>query len=149
MKHGHCHRRSPPAVRYVFWDRKGILLTELMTPWTTITSEVYCETLNKLRRLIKKKTARDDHYRRRSPARQRTAPHRSSHKCCNQALQLGDFRPLFLQSGPGAKRLPSLHQEGRSGWLPSASTPTKSSWMESTTGCITRRYLSLMRDYKN
>jgi hypothetical protein len=38
-----------------FWDRKGILLTEFMAPGTTITSEVYCETLNKLRRSIKNK----------------------------------------------------------------------------------------------
>jgi histone-lysine N-methyltransferase SETMAR len=39
----------------VFWDRKGILLTEFMAPGTTITSEVYCETLNKLRRSIQSK----------------------------------------------------------------------------------------------
>ena len=39
----------------VFWDRKGILLTEFMAPGTTIMSEVYCETLNKLRRLIQNK----------------------------------------------------------------------------------------------
>jgi transposase len=39
----------------VFWGRKGILLTEFMAPGTTITSEVYCETLNKLRRSIQKK----------------------------------------------------------------------------------------------
>jgi hypothetical protein len=39
----------------VFWDRKGILLTEFMAPGTTITSEVYCETLNKLRRPIENK----------------------------------------------------------------------------------------------
>ena len=38
-----------------FWDRKGILLTEFMAPGTTITSEVYCETLNKLRRSIQNK----------------------------------------------------------------------------------------------
>jgi histone-lysine N-methyltransferase SETMAR len=39
----------------VFWDRKGILSTEFMAPGTTITSEVYCETLNKLQRLIQNK----------------------------------------------------------------------------------------------
>ena len=39
----------------VFWDRKGILLTEFMTPGTTITSEVYYETLKKLRRSIQNK----------------------------------------------------------------------------------------------
>jgi len=51
---------APAAVRYVFWDRKGIFLTELKAPGTTVMSEVYCVTLNKLRRLIKK-TARDAH----------------------------------------------------------------------------------------
>jgi len=44
-----------PAVRYVLWDCKGILLTEFMAPGTTITSRVYCETLNKLWRLIQNK----------------------------------------------------------------------------------------------
>jgi histone-lysine N-methyltransferase SETMAR len=39
----------------VFWDRKGILLTEFMAPGPTITSEVYCETLHKLRRSIQNK----------------------------------------------------------------------------------------------
>ena len=39
----------------VFWDRKGILLTESMAPGTTVTSEVYCETLHKLRKLIQNK----------------------------------------------------------------------------------------------
>jgi len=48
----------PPAARYVLWDRKGILLAQFMAPGTTQTSEVYCETLNKIRRVIQK-TARD------------------------------------------------------------------------------------------
>ena len=39
----------------IFWDCKGILLTEFMTPGTTITSEVYCEMLHKLRRSIQNK----------------------------------------------------------------------------------------------
>jgi len=39
----------------IFWDRKGILLTEFMAPGTTITSEVYCGTLHKLRRSIQNK----------------------------------------------------------------------------------------------
>jgi len=39
----------------VFWDHKGILLTEFMVPGTTITSEVCCETLNNLRRSIQNK----------------------------------------------------------------------------------------------
>jgi hypothetical protein len=29
----------------VFWDRKGVLMVEFMQQGTTITSEVYCETL--------------------------------------------------------------------------------------------------------
>jgi hypothetical protein len=39
----------------VFWDRKGILLTEFMAPGTTIKSEVYYEMLNKLQRSIQNK----------------------------------------------------------------------------------------------
>jgi len=39
----------------VFWDRKGILLTEFLASGTTITSEVYCEMPNKLRRSIQNK----------------------------------------------------------------------------------------------
>jgi len=39
----------------VFWNHKGILLTEFMAPGTTIMSEVYCETLNKLQRSIQNK----------------------------------------------------------------------------------------------
>lgn len=36
----------------VFWDQKGVLLVDFMEPGTTITSQVYCETLSKLRRAI-------------------------------------------------------------------------------------------------
>lgn len=36
----------------VFWDRKGVLLIEFMTPGTTINADAYCETLKKLRRAI-------------------------------------------------------------------------------------------------
>jgi transposase len=42
----------------VFWDHKGILLTEFMAPGTTIMSEVYCKTLNKLQRSIQNKRRR-------------------------------------------------------------------------------------------
>jgi len=42
----------------VFWDCKGNLLTEFMAPGTTITSEIYCEILNKLRRSIQNKQRR-------------------------------------------------------------------------------------------
>ncbi|KAL4119599.1 hypothetical protein QTP88_012398 [Uroleucon formosanum] len=33
----------------VFWDEKGVLLVDFMERGTTITADVYCETLNKLR----------------------------------------------------------------------------------------------------
>jgi [histone H3]-lysine36 N-dimethyltransferase SETMAR len=36
----------------VFWDEKGVLLVDFMERGTTITADVYCETLNKLRRAI-------------------------------------------------------------------------------------------------
>ena len=36
----------------VFWDRKGVLLTEFMPKGTTINSDRYCETLTKLKRAI-------------------------------------------------------------------------------------------------
>jgi len=39
----------------VYWDRKGIFLTEFVAPGTTIMSEVYCGTLHKLRRSIQNK----------------------------------------------------------------------------------------------
>lgn len=39
----------------VFWDAKGILLVDFMERGTTITSAVYCETLNRLRRAIQNK----------------------------------------------------------------------------------------------
>lgn len=39
----------------VFWDSKGILLTEFMEPGTTINAAVYRETLRKLRRAIQNK----------------------------------------------------------------------------------------------
>jgi hypothetical protein len=42
----------------VFSHCKGIFLTEFMAPDTTITSEVYCETLNKLRSSIQNKRPR-------------------------------------------------------------------------------------------
>ena len=107
----------PPTVRYVkemmakvIWEGKGILLTELMAPGNTITSEVYCETLNKLRMSIQNKQ-RGCSLKASFSCTTTRDPNRGSHKCFNQALQLGDFRPPSLQSGPGAKRLPSLHQD--------------------------------------
>jgi hypothetical protein len=39
----------------VFWDRKGVLMVEFMQQATTITSQVYCETLEKICRDIQNK----------------------------------------------------------------------------------------------
>jgi hypothetical protein len=43
-------------IAIVFWDKKGVLMVEFTQQGTTITSEVYCETLiikiNKLHRAI-------------------------------------------------------------------------------------------------
>jgi histone-lysine N-methyltransferase SETMAR len=38
-----------------FWDRQGVLMVEFMQQRTIITSYVYCETLEKLRRAIQNK----------------------------------------------------------------------------------------------
>jgi hypothetical protein len=40
---------------YVFWDKKGVLVVELMQQGATITSEVYCETLKIILRAIQNK----------------------------------------------------------------------------------------------
>jgi hypothetical protein len=40
----------------VFWDWKGVVTVEFMQKGTTITSEVYYETLKKLRRDIQNKS---------------------------------------------------------------------------------------------
>jgi len=47
--------KGPPTVKYVFWDRQGVLLAEFLPHGTTINSVVYCETLKKLRRAIQNK----------------------------------------------------------------------------------------------
>jgi histone-lysine N-methyltransferase SETMAR len=39
----------------VLWERNGVLMVEFMQQGTTIISEVYCETINKLRRGIQNK----------------------------------------------------------------------------------------------
>jgi hypothetical protein len=39
----------------VFLERKGVLMVDFMQRGTTITSELYCETLAKLRRAIQNK----------------------------------------------------------------------------------------------
>jgi hypothetical protein len=40
----------------VFWDRKGVLMVQFMQQGTTVTSEVYCETLKNCLGLFRKKT---------------------------------------------------------------------------------------------
>jgi hypothetical protein len=39
----------------VFWDSKGVLMVEFMQQGTTITPEVYCETLKRMCRAIQNK----------------------------------------------------------------------------------------------
>jgi Fe2+ transport system protein B len=39
----------------VFWDKKGMLMVQFMQQKTTVTAEVYCETLEKLHRAIQNK----------------------------------------------------------------------------------------------
>lgn len=50
-----CKPSSKKLMATVFWDRKGVLLVDFMVQGTTITSEVYRETLKKLRRAIQNK----------------------------------------------------------------------------------------------
>jgi transposase len=93
----------------VFWDRKGILLTEFIAPGTTIPSEVYYDTLHKLWRSIQNDAGCSLKV---SFSCMTTHVHTPQlAKCFNHALQLGDFRPPSLQSEPGAKRLPFLLQD--------------------------------------
>jgi hypothetical protein len=39
------HRSARKLMATVFWDRKGVLMVEMMQQGTTILSELYCETL--------------------------------------------------------------------------------------------------------
>lgn len=52
FKHSLTKRKTMATV---FWDHKGVLLVDFMEPRTTITKEVYCETLRRLRRAIQNK----------------------------------------------------------------------------------------------
>ena len=132
----------------IFWDRQRILLTEFMAPGTTITSEVYCETLNKLRRSIQNK--------RRGMLTEgvvllhdNARPHTAA--SANALIKLFNWK-IFDHPPYSPDLAPSdyhLFTKMKVCCIPSASTPTKSSWIESTTGCITWRHPSLMRDYKN
>jgi len=95
----------------VFWDRKGILLPEFMAPGTTITSEVYCGMLHKLRRSIQNK--------RRGMLTKGVVllhnnawPHTAARtNALIKRFNWEIFEPPSLQSGPGAKWLPSLLQD--------------------------------------
>lgn len=53
-----CYNQTKKMRATVFLDWKGILLIEFLEPGTTITSEVYCDTLKKLLRSIKNKRHR-------------------------------------------------------------------------------------------
>jgi len=122
----------------VFWDRKGVLLTEFMVPGTTITSEVYCETLNKHWRSIQNKqhgmltkgvVLLHDSVRPHTKTRANALIMLFNWEIFNHPPYSPDLAPAITFSSPRW-----------SGWLPSASTLTKSSWMESTTGYITWRH---------
>jgi histone-lysine N-methyltransferase SETMAR len=132
----------------VFLDCKGILLTEFMAPGTTIKSEVYCEMLNKLWGLIQNKWHRmltkgvvllHDNVGHHTVARKNALI-----KLFN--WEIFDHPPYSLDLAPSDYH---LFTKIRSGWLPSASTPTNCSWIESTTGCVTWQHRSLVRDHKN
>jgi len=114
----------------VFWDRMGILLTDFMASGTTITSEIYCETLNKLRRSIQNKR-RGMLTKGVVLLHDNTRPH--------TAARTGRFSTTLLTVRTWLQAIIISSPRWMSGWLPSASTPTKSSWMESTTGCIQGR----------
>jgi histone-lysine N-methyltransferase SETMAR len=47
--------RARKLMAAVFWDRKGALMVEIIQQGTIITSEVYCETLEELYRVIRNK----------------------------------------------------------------------------------------------
>jgi hypothetical protein len=42
-------------MKTVFWDKKEVLMVELLLQWTTIMSEVYCKKLKTLCKAIQKK----------------------------------------------------------------------------------------------
>jgi hypothetical protein len=49
----HLPAEKPMAT--IFWDRKGVLMVEFMQQGTTVTSEVDCEKLKKVRNAIQNK----------------------------------------------------------------------------------------------
>jgi hypothetical protein len=61
----HIHQKKPKNFKQtlserklmaaVFWDRKGVWMVEFMQQGTTVTLEVYCETLKGLRMAIQNK----------------------------------------------------------------------------------------------
>jgi histone-lysine N-methyltransferase SETMAR len=117
----------------VFWDCKGMLLTEFMAPGTTITSEVYCDTLHNLRRSIKNKRREmltkgvvllHDNARPHTAARTTALIKRFNWESFDHPPYSPDLAPSDYH----------LFSKMKVGWVPSTSTPTKSSWMESTTG---------------
>ena len=135
MRHGHYHRRSAPAVRFVFWDSKGILLTEFMAQWRQrfiVKRWISFGGWSKKRRGMLTKGVVLLH-----DARSHTA-----------ARTIGRFSTNLLTVRTWHRAITISSSRGRSGWLPSAYTPTKSSWKASTSGCITWRRCSLTRTAK-
>lgn len=132
-----------------FWDdREGILLMQFTAPGTTITSEVYCETLNKLRRSIQNKQhgmLTKGFVLLHNNMQTHTATH------TNALISLFNWE-IFDHPSYSTDPMPSDYHLfiKMKVWLAtSTSTPTKSSWMESTTGCTTWQHHSLTRGYKN
>lgn len=86
----------------VTWKRREILLMEIVASGTTVTSEVYCETLKKLRGRSIQNQRRGGS----SSARQHAALYRGSHKASTRAVQLE-----LLQNGLDIKWLSSFQKD--------------------------------------
>ena len=132
-----------------FLHAEGQSATEIQRWWCHVYGDnVMSERLNKLRRSIQIKrrgTLTKSVVLLRDNARPHTV---ASTNTFNDSLQLGDFRPPSLQSGPAAKRLPFLHQdEGLVGYPVLPHQRRAHGWSQQLC-CITWRHLSLTKDYK-
>jgi histone-lysine N-methyltransferase SETMAR len=119
-----------------------------MAPGTTIMSKVYCETLNNLQRLIKNKQ-REMLTKGVILLHDNAHPHTATHTNALIRLfnwEIFDHPPYSPELAPSDYHLFTKMKD----WLATiASTTMKSSWIESTNGCITWQQRSLTRDYKN
>jgi hypothetical protein len=84
-----------------FWDRKGVLIVEFMQQGAIKTSEVYWETLNKLRRAGHSE-------QRASPWQCASAYEYSSHSSTAGAYQLGVVWLTSLQPWSHSEQVPSI-----------------------------------------